>query len=92
MRESELKQLVSSIRAPLMIADRYGASLAENSAWGSARQLLGNKTALRDLAQKAAGERKGADPDVQRADCSRCPLRRGMGGASDPGGELPEAP
>lgn len=58
MRESELKQLVSSIRAPLMIADRYGASLAENSAWGSARQLLGNETALRDLAQKAAGSGK----------------------------------
>lgn len=54
MRDSELKQLVNSICAPLLIADRYGTILAENHAWTFVRQMLGNEGALRNLAQKAA--------------------------------------
>lgn len=54
MTEQALKQLVESIHAPLLVADRYGTTLAENRAWASVSQLLGNEPALQKLLQKAA--------------------------------------
>ena len=43
MTELELRQLVDTILAPLLVADEHGTLLAENRAWVSVRQMLGEQ-------------------------------------------------
>ena len=41
MIELELRQIVDAIRIPLSVTDNHGTVLAENRAWASVRQMLG---------------------------------------------------
>ena len=61
MTELELRQLVDTILAPMLVADAHGTVLAENRAWVSVRQMLGEQSErLQDLLRRAAecGERQ----------------------------------
>lgn len=55
MTELELRQLVDTILAPLLVADEHGAVLSENRAWVSVRQMLGEQAEeLQNLLHKTA--------------------------------------
>lgn len=55
MTELELRQLVDTILAPLLVADEHGTVLAENRAWVSVRQMLGEQAEeLQKLLHKTA--------------------------------------
>lgn len=55
MTELELRQLVDTILAPLLVADEHGTVLAENRAWVSVRQMLGEQAEeLQNLLHKTA--------------------------------------
>lgn len=56
MAELELRKMVEAIRAPLMLAEQNGTVLAENRAWASVRQILGDQAQgpLTELLRKAA--------------------------------------
>lgn len=55
MTELELQQLVDTVLAPLLVADEYGTVLAENRAWVSVRQMLGEQAEeLQNLLHKTA--------------------------------------
>ena len=55
MTELELRQLADTILAPLLVADDHGTVLAENRAWVSVRQMLGEQAAeLQALLLKTA--------------------------------------
>lgn len=61
MTELELRQLVDTILAPLLVADEHGTVLTENRAWVSVRQMLGEQAEeLQNLLLKRrrAGHRK----------------------------------
>lgn len=55
MTELELRQLVDTILAPLLVADEHGTVLTENRAWVSVRQMLGEQAEeLQNLLHKTA--------------------------------------
>ena len=55
MTELELRQLVDTILAPLLVADEHGTVLTENRAWVSVRQMLGEQAEeLKNLLHKTA--------------------------------------
>lgn len=54
MIELELRQIVDAIRIPLSVTDNHGTVLAENRAWASVRQMLGEEAqGLQNLLEKA---------------------------------------
>ena len=62
MTELELRQLVDTILAPLLVADEHGTVLTENRAWVSVRQMLGEQAEeLQNLLHKTA---KGGTPQT----------------------------
>lgn len=55
MTELELRQLVDTILAPLLVADEHSTVLTENRAWVSVRQMLGEQAEeLQNLLHKTA--------------------------------------
>ncbi len=58
MIELELRQIVDAIRIPLSVTDNHGTVLAENRAWASVRQMLGEEAqGLQNLLEKAMESR-----------------------------------
>lgn len=58
MIELELRQMVDAIRIPLSVTDNHGTVLAENRAWASVRQMLGEEAQeLQNLLEKVLGSR-----------------------------------
>lgn len=58
MIELELRQIVDAIRIPLSVTDNHGTVLAENRAWASVRQMLGEEAqGLQNLLEKAIESR-----------------------------------